>query len=164
MFCSNCGNKLEGDSKFCPKCGNNLDGKQEVEYAKASKRLYAWFIDEILLFAVGFVIVILLMLFTGVDNIESKDYQITIILNVILVIYLVVTESSEKQASIGKRCMNIKVINEDNSKTKVTQMILRVILYLIPVIQLASYITILATEKKQAVWDMILKQVVVEEN
>lgn len=164
MFCSNCGNKLEENSKFCPKCGNNLDGKQEVKYAKVSKRICAWFIDEILLFVVGFVIALLLMIFTGIDGIESKTYQLTIILNVILVIYLVVTESSEKQASIGKRCMNIKVINEDNSKIKITQMILRVILYLIPVIQFASYITILATNKKQAIWDMLLKQVVVEEN
>lgn len=73
-------------------------------------------------------------------------------------------KSKKKHASIGKRMMKIRIVNENGTDVTTGQLFLRLIIKLfIPYSMIISVITILATKKKQALQDMILKEIVVEE-
>lgn len=71
--------------------------------------------------------------------------------------------SKKHHASIGKRAMKIKVVNLDGTTPSTGQLFLRLLLkVIIPYEAVISMITILASEKHQALHDMMLSEVVVE--
>ena len=145
----------------------------QVEYANFGKRLGAYLLDSLLMFGIAILlflvmtILIFILGILGVDNIFGLRFLYFIIYLLIFFgqpFYCVIAENGKKKRTWGKRVMGIIVKNENNEPMSWGKSLLRCALKLvIPFGSFISMITILATQKKQALHDMILSQVVVVE-
>lgn len=67
--------------------------------------------------------------------------------------YYVILESSDKQASFGKRLMDIKVVNANGGKSSASRIMIRTLLYFIPVLALLWYLPVFP--EKTTVYDLL---------
>ncbi|MBQ8682089.1 MAG: RDD family protein [Bacilli bacterium] len=149
----------------------NSQFNQQIIYASFRKRLGAYLIDSIIMGVVGLIIYALLItinFFMSMQNSSSFIGIIMIICTLLIMwgqpIYCLFAECSKKHATLGKRIMHIVVKNNDGSYLTFPQSLIRNLLKLfIPGGTLISIITILFNQKKQALHDIILNQVVVNE-
>jgi len=123
-----------------------------TDYASFGKRLIAILIDGVLLFAVNFVIGLIL----------PSAILGTIISLGLGIAYFAYFESSEKQATIGKSAMGIKVIDTEGGRLSVTKAALRYIGRIVSACTFfIGFLIMLFTEKKQTLHDMIASSLVV---
>lgn len=142
----------------------------ENKYASVGKRIGAFIIDTLYLTFIGILIFILGMIvkiilkYNG-NFVSYVTYLFSILLPLIgQPFYCLFAESGKKHATIGKRTFHLVIKNENSSYLTFSQSIGRFILkILLSSFQIISVITIIASDKKQTLYDMILGQVVVEE-
>jgi uncharacterized RDD family membrane protein YckC len=150
---------------------------QTLQLADGGKRFIAFLIDVILLWIVQTIIVSILstvgivgMASTDMDNMSDGQtaalmaymmgagLTIWLISLVLQVAYFTVMESSEGQATIGKRAMNLIVADENGVRLSTQQAFIRNISRFVSgMICLIGYFMAFFTEKKQALHDIIAK-------
>ena len=67
MFCKNCGNQVEGNSKFCPACGKDLESNIPQSNTKIQLHWILIFV------AIGLGLLSLLLGLNMGDNVEAED-------------------------------------------------------------------------------------------
>jgi uncharacterized RDD family membrane protein YckC len=140
-------------------------GRRRGEYAGVWRRYCASFADGLVLNGIGF----------GIGRAVQASQlggnlgvQIGVLIGsfVIQILYYAIGHSSERQATFGKRAMGLVVTDLDGRRISfgraVAREFLKVLLILAICIDvIASFFTILFTEKKQALHDMIVGTVVI---
>jgi uncharacterized RDD family membrane protein YckC len=155
MYCRNCGAEHPDTAEFCPTCGVATAGggigssAASVVYAGFWRRLGAWFVDFLIL-------VIPAILLSRIGTAGS-----------LLVffgewVYFAYQESSEAQATIGKRALGIIVTDEAGNRISFGRATGRYFAKIISgLIILIGFIMIAFTRKKQGLHDMIAGTLVV---
>ena len=166
---------------YNPQTGEAIYSNQEivsiyqnnpVNYASFGKRLGAYILESLFVDVIGigiFIIFTIINFFvTAYLNINLTFISsLSIFIAIILIffgqpIYCLIAESSEKHQTLGKKAMGIIVKNENGSYLSFGQSLGRFILkVIIPYEAIISIFTILFSNKKQALHDMILKMIVV---
>ncbi len=140
----------------------------ENKHAGFWVRFLAYIIDSLI---VGFVMGILLTIMgVTVTTVNAHGMtQVTDIANAYITVvgwlYWSITQSSSWQATIGKKVMGLKLVNEDGTRVSFLKALGRsTVGYLISAIVLCiGFISIGVTEKKVGFHDMIFKTYVVYE-
>ena len=152
---------------------------QTLQLADGGKRFISFLIDVILLWIVKTIIVSILgavgiagLASSNIDMDNMGDGQtaalmayfmgagltIQLISFAIQVAYFTIMESSESQATIGKRAMNLIVADENGNRLNTQQALIRNVSRIISgIICLIGYFMAFFTEKKQALHDVIAK-------
>lgn len=152
---------------------------QTLQLADGGKRFIAFIIDIILLWIVQMIIVSILGAVgiagfansnTNIDDISNGQsaaliaylvgtgLTIQLISIVLQVAYFTIMESSESQATLGKRAMNLMVADENGNRLNTQQALIRNISRIVSgIICLIGYFMAFFTEKKQALHDIIAK-------
>jgi uncharacterized RDD family membrane protein YckC len=152
---------------------------QTLQLADGGKRFIAFLIDVILLWIVQMIVISILSAVgiaglassnTNMDNMGDGQaaammayfmgagLTIQLISFVIQVAYFTIMESSESQATIGKRAMNLIVADENGVRLSTQQALIRNISRIVSgIICLIGYFMAFFTEKKQALHDIIAK-------
>jgi uncharacterized RDD family membrane protein YckC len=195
MYCTNCGAETPDSAKFCGKCGASLSttkcplcgeaippgskvcthcvpqlNKHTTVYAGFWIRLVAWLIDIAIWLVVGIILILILGRSLG-----------TVFALIFLAGYYTYFESSEKQATLGKQAMGIKVVNKDGGRISWSSALGRALIKMLPmystfvlawfgtmifmislVIDYGIFLTIPISSRKQAVYDMIMDTYVVK--
>ena len=130
------------------------------------KRLVAIFIDSFLLTFIAFGLMFFIGFFIGGMLSEpetiSKISNFGMLLNVVLVwLYFALQESSERQATLGKRVMGIYVTSNDGSRLSFAQATIRYFSKYLSSILLIGFIMAAFTKNKQGLHDMIADTLVV---
>lgn len=165
-YCPYCGNQLQfSQAEICPKCGMRLkegpairpDGHFSEPYTGFWTRFGAYLIDFVILVIIAIVIYAVLMAsYPGYNGTLSKEgYNLFVILFLLTYwLYFTLQESSDFQATIGKRAVKIKVVNSDGNKITFGQAAIRNFLRVIPIIGFICVLPIGFSEKKQGFHDM----------
>lgn len=177
MFCNNCGIENDEGLEVCRSCGLRLFKEQvaneggsgeavtyvEVSYAGFWKRAAAALIDSFLLFIVGTVLGLLVILMTGGD--EGLEAMSNILGIIIGWLYFAFMESSEAQATIGKKALGIMVIDAHGKRISFYRASGRHFGKIVSSITLGiGFIMAGFTKKKQALHDMMFDCLVVIKN
>jgi len=162
MYCPRCGTQNDDQASFCKQCGANLKGVEQQAksaatavpvvsaYAGFWKRFGAWIIDELIIWAVSCILIIVSLGFF---------YPFGIILGWL---YFALMESSEKQATLGKMALGIVVTDMDGKRISFGRATGRYFGKILSVvILLIGYIMIAFTDKKQGLHDMLANTLVV---
>lgn len=152
---------------------------QTLQLADGGKRFIAFLIDVILLWIVQKIIVSILGA-VGIASFASSNTNmedmgdgqsaaliaylmgvgltIQLISIVLQIAYFTIMESSESQATIGKRAMNLIVADENGNRLNTQQALIRNVSRILSgIICLIGYFMAFFTEKKQALHDIIAK-------
>lgn len=123
------------------------------------RRFFAHILDN---FIIGLLIAVLCFII-ALASLNPITFTLTFPVILILLMfpfsYYVIFESSKKQASLGKRFMEIKVVNCDGSKPSISRIMLRTLLYMIPLLAVFWYLPIFT--KKSTVYDLLTRTRVV---
>jgi uncharacterized RDD family membrane protein YckC len=162
MYCQNCGAKNADVATSCINCGKNMRFASELNsdsspYAGFGKRITALGIDYLITFVFGISIGILSLFIT----LPISDLTLDLILVVISAFYFIWFESSSYQGTPGKQIVGIKVTDIEGNRISFARSFLRYFLKAITGFFLIGYLTIIFTEKKQGIYDMAAKTVVV---
>jgi uncharacterized RDD family membrane protein YckC len=152
---------------------------QTLQLADGGKRFIAFLIDIILIWIVQTIIVSILGAVgiaglasssTEIENMEAGQtaalmaymmgagLTIQLIFFVVQVAYFTIMESSDSQATLGKRAMNLIVADESGNRLSIQQALIRNISRIVSgIICLIGYFMAFFTEKKQALHDIIAK-------
>ena len=150
---------------------------QTLQLADGGKRFIAFLIDIILIWIVQMIVVTILgavgiagLASSNMDNMGDGQtaammayfmgagLTIQLISIVIQVAYFTIMESSESQATIGKRAMNLIVADENGNRLNTQQALIRNVSRILSgIICLIGYFMAFFTEKKQALHDIIAK-------
>ncbi len=177
MFCNNCGMENEESLEVCRSCGLKLFNEQVasemgsseavahagVLYAGFWKRAAAALIDSFLLFIVGTVLGLLFILVTGADQgLEAASNILGIIIGWL---YFALMESSEAQATIGKKALGIVVIDAHGKRISFYRASGRHFGKIVSSITLGvGFIMAGFTKRKQTLHDMMFDCLVVMKN
>jgi uncharacterized RDD family membrane protein YckC len=170
-FCPNCGSEVKVDSNFCSSCGiktnNDLDVDKVNEYAGLWERFLAYVIDCLVLIAIGFIMGFTIGLLFPNLILTTPEEELEPIFNVIGFIiswiYFAAMESSNWQATFGKRALGLKVTSYDFKKISFGHSSVRFFSKIISILILfIGYIMIAFTEKKQGLHDMLAKTLVIK--
>jgi uncharacterized RDD family membrane protein YckC len=143
-----------------------------MEYAGFWRRFAAWVIDSIIIvladFLLGFIIgIIWSFISSGLDEIvkESVIYTVGFIIGFIVPwLYFALMESSEKQATLGKMALKIKVTDLDGNKISFGRASARFWSKILSgFILCVGYLIAGWTKKKQALHDIIAKTLVIKD-
>ncbi len=176
MTCAHCKAENDKDAKFCHACGDDLDkapadehkGKgKSVEYAGFWRRFAASFIDQILLLIVvtilGSIFGFAFATVTGPGASDSSPVFGFILGEVIGWLYYALMESSDMQATFGKKALGLVVTDMDHNRISFGQATGRYFAKIISGIILGiGYLMIAFTPKKQGLHDMIASTLVVK--
>lgn len=168
-------NKILG---YNPHTGEPIYAKQNnnIEYAKFSDRLLAYLLDWLIIVASFSIIIAVITPLIATVSVEGDNTTFPMLIAVISAIMTYggqpiicfLMEASKKQASIGKRVRKTIVVNSNFQKLtygeSFVRMILKVITTFIPILAIISIVTICASEKHQALHDMMLNQFVIKNN
>jgi len=147
----------------------------QLKYAGFWLRFVAYFIDDIILSAIGFVIslpFIGTIIFSGIaiselnEGDRSKLFGVAGIVGVVLLLIITITavgwlyyalmESSKQQATLGKMALGLKVTDMEGNKVSFGRATGRYFGKILSnMIFMIGYILAGLTEKKQALHDMI---------
>jgi uncharacterized RDD family membrane protein YckC len=181
MYCTQCGYNNPASAKFCKNCELDLQagaidavhaGMPEVLiYAGFWMRLIAAFLDVLVIstfiILIFFLLAILIAL-TGRDDILDNQQAVSIFYWTIICMsaaYYILMESSEQGATFGKRWMNIKVLDENESRLSVARALGRFLARLLScLLLLGGFLIQPFTRHKQALHDMLAGTVVVRAN
>jgi uncharacterized RDD family membrane protein YckC len=174
MFCPKCGKAQVDNPRFCPNCGTVLVQEPSIqpgvayasaiEYAGFWRRFGAWFLDIILLYAVEFVVGLIIGFVLGAAGadivaIEAIAYLVGLIISVC---YYALMESSSKQATLGKMALRIIVTDRDGRRISFGRAVGRYFAKIISgLILCIGFLMIAFTQKKQGLHDMIADTLVV---
>ena len=124
------------------------------------KRLAAWLIDCILISFAGYVIGLVL----GV-NIFKESWGIIWFDNILTMVYFIIMEGGNSQATFGKKILNIKVTGLKGEPINYKKAFIRNICKIISALIIGiGFIMVLFTDKKQGLHDLIAETLVVEIN
>lgn len=169
MFCVYCGKDLPDDAVVCIGCGRPIrqvklptqttalhQNAEQAKYAGFWKRAAAVIIDGIILYAVNIVAFALMFLFREIEYFMSI-YRITTIINIVIYwLYFALQESSERQATLGKRALRIVVTDLDGNRVSFGKATGRHFGKIVSsLILCVGYIMVAFTEKKQGLHDMM---------
>ena len=122
-----------------------------MTHASFINRLIAFIIDGVILFAVYMLITLIF-----------RDWIANILSNLAAIAYFSYFESSERQATIGKALMKIRVTDQEGNRIKTSKAVVRTLgKYVSSMIFFIGYLIALFTEKKQALHDLIADTLVV---
>lgn len=141
-------------------------GEGEAAYAGFWIRFGALIIDFILLSIVGFITGFIIGLATGGAGGDGEFAQglSAFIGFVVGVAYFVIMESSERQATLGKLAVGIKVTDMEGARISAGVAAIRYFSKILSgIILLIGYIMAAFTPKKQALHDIIAKTLVVKQ-
>jgi uncharacterized RDD family membrane protein YckC/type II secretory pathway pseudopilin PulG len=174
MFCPNCGQPVAETSPFCTHCGTHIvvapaqptsfGALQEI-YAGFWKRFAALLIDSLITGAMGFVVGFFIGLAGAFSHMEKETVQFFSSLAgfVIGVLYFVLMESSEKQATFGKMALGIKVTGLDGARITPLRALGRYFAKILSGLTLCiGYVMAGFTARKQALHDMVAGTLVVK--
>ena len=157
---------------------NSFNDVKTNSYASIGKRVAAFMIDSILSILFISILTYIFVVISGIIaslnqvRIDSTVISILLFLSIMSMfygqpLYCVIAESGKKHATIGKRLMHIVVKNGDGSYLTFSQSLIRNILklisFFIPFVEIVSLILIATSDKKQAIHDMIMNQIVISE-
>jgi uncharacterized RDD family membrane protein YckC len=153
MYCRNCGAEHSDTAEFCPNCGVATAGGGglgvSVQYAGFWRRLGAYLIDLLILLIPLFIL----------SRIGNGGQLLGLVAQWL---YFAYQESSEAQATIGKRALGIKVTDEAGDRISFGRATGRYFAKIIStIIILIGFIMIAFTRKKQGLHDMIAGTLVV---
>jgi|GEM_PF-2977215 len=141
-----------------------IEEKKELEldviYAGLGNRIIAALLDILILFFPLLFIEILLF-----DNIEdpSNYFAMNVIAVIVWTLYYGVTESSERQATLGKQICGLKVIDKEGKRPSFIVAALRFLAQTISAIPLGfGYLAITLNDRNQAWHDMMLRCYVIK--
>lgn len=123
------------------------------------KRLAAWLIDCILVSFAGYLFGLIL----GV-NIFKESWGIIWFDNILTMVYFIVMEGGNNQATFGKQILRIRVTGLQGEKIDYKKAFIRNICKIISALIIGiGFIMVLFTDKKQGLHDIIAETLVVEE-
>lgn len=147
MICPTCGTKNDIGVRFCRKCGTNLRNRQGyTEYGGFLRRFYAALIDES---------ITTVPLFVFMYVVDVPTPVLWIVLVVVRWVYFAGMESSEKQATIGKRAAGIIVTDMHGERISFNTATVRHFSKIPSALSSIGYYMIAVSEKKQGLHDMI---------
>ncbi len=179
MHCTNCGYMTNDQAKFCCNCGKQLiledkdiiiedivamdDGgakkTKTFNYAGFWLRVAAYVLDFIIIL-VGFVIIYLFLY-----PFFYSFFQVGELFSIVVVwLYYAYFESSEWQATLGKKACNLKVVDYDGKRISFGRATGRYFAkFLSGLTFLIGYIMAGLTTRKQTLHDMIAEVFVIRE-
>lgn len=125
------------------------------------QRILAHLIDSVI-FAVPFIIFLILEVFVGVPGLKTEIYK-TLIHPASFFIYYVILEGTGSQRTIGKQMMNLKVVRTNGKKMDlITSLTRNVGKVLLSMTYLQGGLRLLIPGERQAVHDEFANCLVVE--
>ena len=180
MYCPACGQEAGQSARFCPNCGHPLNGSgpdagpgeteinrpAAVAYGGFWRRLVAYFIDGILVYivATGAAAVVGYLLGVQLGVIgrwrggvrPGADALRFLLVSVISWLYWAGLESSQKQATVGKMALGLKVTDMRGEPISFGRATGRYFgKYLSALILCIGFLMIAWTAKKQALHDLM---------
>lgn len=157
-------NKQQQQKKKKTQQVNNQSYSGEMRYAGFWVRVAALFIDIIILLAFNFSLE--LILFQEIVDIDHKAYPLALgISSVISILYYAGFESSQMQATFGKKAMKIKVVDENGHRIDFTMSIIRYFCHWLSSLTLGiGYIMVAFHPQKKGLHDLVAKTLVVYKN
>ena len=178
MYCPLCSYNNPANAKFCKNCELDLTAEagdsersiapEEPRYAGFRLRFFAAFLD---LLVIGAGVILLLFLIAGLvayigrDSILHNPQAAMLLYGLISFVsaaYFILMESGSRSATLGKRWMNIKVLDSHGHRLTVWRAAGRLFAHIF------SYLTLMIgfliqpfTRRKQALHDMLAGTVVV---
>jgi uncharacterized RDD family membrane protein YckC len=150
FLCARCGSQISPGTNFCPRCGNSAvavsAATNRTAYAGFWVRLVADVIDSAIAFGI-----FLLFLWVPVANIFISF--------AVMCLYGALSESSEHQATLGKRAMGLKVTDLEGRRITFGKGLGRWLLkevFSITVLLWLTFLAIVFSEKRQGVHDMVV--------
>jgi uncharacterized RDD family membrane protein YckC len=174
MLCNNCGIENDEGQEVCRSCGLRIApaaSEKIVHSMVAAKVLYAGFwkraaaimIDFVLLILVSFVVGVIFIVATGSD--EGLESASNIFGLLLYWLYFALMESSEAQATIGKRALGIIVTDKYGKRLTFYRASGRHFGKIVSSITLGvGFIMAGFTKKKQTLHDMMFDCFVVVKN
>ncbi len=191
MYCSKCSYNNPVSAKFCKNCEVDLEQGSapfqrltnstlaypiEAEpnvmvYAGFWVRLLAAFLDILVLLA-GLILLLVsiagYIAYTGRESILHEQFATTIFYGAIIVMvlaYSILMESGATGATLGKRWMNIKVMDSMENQLSATQAVIRFIARLLSLAAFGiGFLIQPFTRQKQALHDIVASTVVIYAN
>lgn len=138
-------------------------GPQSTQYAGFGVRLVAHLIDGFIISLVTNVIYWIIGTDFDKDVMEIVYSPGGFIAFLITIGYFVYFESSDKQATIGKSVMGLKVVRQDGQKMQVSDAIIRYLSKILSaVIFMIGFLMVIFDDQKRALHDRIAKTYVVK--
>lgn len=175
QYCGKCGTKTHEDQEVCLECGALLTRRvvQSGQPAGFWIRATAYFIDGIILGAIGFVLYLLLLLaavFIGLTLGDQSEFAVMILVFLYFLgvigaqaSYFIIMNASKHQGTLGKMAVGIKVVDLNGNRITAKKSALRYLGYLLSWMTLyVGFILAAFTENKQALHDMIANTLVVQ--
>lgn len=171
MYCSNCGNLIEGNQAFCGRCGASVAAGHE--YAGYWRRYGALMLDYLLIyivFLVGLFVVMIGVIGASVNSNGGSATGLLFLLYfpvffVLAILYFALMESSRTQGSLGKMAVGMKVVDMEGNRISFGKAIVRQIGKIISVLIIGiGFFMCGFTEKRQGLHDMIAGTLVVMKN
>jgi uncharacterized RDD family membrane protein YckC len=152
-YCMVCGTQLGENDVFCFQCGTNHTGTvTEIlnKYIGFWRRFLALILDGLILMVIGSILTV---------KFESSSTLPIVTVNWL---YFALSESSQAQATLGKRAIGAKVTDENGNRISFAQATGRHFSRLISTLILGiGYLMVGFTKKKQGLHDMIARTYVV---
>ena len=134
-----------------------------MEYATIWQRFLATVLDNIILTAVFWLIIIFLVFIRINPAITAAIFILLLLFEDIL--YFTLLEAKYSR-TIGKMALNIKVVSENNKKITFKQALIRNITKSVPIFRpiflIIGFFLIIYTKKHQRIGDMLAKTIVVK--
>jgi uncharacterized RDD family membrane protein YckC len=163
MYCRNCGTQIPEGSQFCPSCGvavvdaggaggTGVAAPATAAYAGFWRRAAAILIDALILAIPSGIVLGILGRGAGNLAVLVLDW-----------LYFAYQESSEAQATIGKRALGIKVTDLEGNRLTFGRATGRYFAKILSTITLGiGYLLAAFTVRKQALHDMVASTLVVK--
>lgn len=188
MICSKCGTNNNQDSSFCSKCGTQLEAAtgvainddipspQPVKYAGFWIRLLATIIDIVLIatvcFALAFCIALIYVFVSTPDGTPAEDSSSYVkpvfdclFFLIVPWLWFTISESSIRQATVGKQLFGLKVMNENGARIGFGRANVRFFSkYLISTWLFIGFLIAGITAKKQGLHDFLARTLVTKSN
>jgi uncharacterized RDD family membrane protein YckC len=169
MYCRQCGKQLDEHEQFCTGCGtfSNI-------YAGFWKRLFAYFLDFLILQGVGIIVgfavgaitaIIDPLAFESEAASQATQARLTPILVILIQLFFwlyCATMESQKQATLGKMALGIKVTDTNGNKISFARASARHFAKILSIIPIGfGFFMVAFTDKKQGLHDIITKCIIV---
>jgi len=180
MICPNCGKEQPDNATYCSNCGamivreptaqpgtaytGTAASASAAEYAGFWRRFGAYILDVIVLNVAGLIIGFIIGLaFASAGADESTVMGISSVIIIILAwLYFAISESSSKQATLGKLALGVVVTDGTGNRVSFGRATGRFVAKIISgLILCIGYLMIAFTERKQGLHDMIADTLVV---
>lgn len=186
MFCSQCGANKSQEAKFCASCGTPFSPGEEsavtqpATLPKKTKLAGFWFrtlaaVIDVLLCQVatlfitmpfGFILGFSLAITSNHSHIRSMATLMGVVLGILIQwLWFTIPESSQWQASLGKKIVGLKVTDENGERIGFAKANGRYWSKILSsLILFVGFLMIAFTEKKQGLHDKIAGTLVIRKN